>query len=482
MVDVFISYAREDDKAASALDQAFADNGLSVFRDTAIQAGERWDQKIEGALHSAKAIVVLWSEASVASHWVKDEASVGVDQGNLVPIALGGTVPPLGYRQIQAFPISRTAQLNDPEAIGPILARVASLTGVGFAPAEAPRKPGRGKRRGLLIGAAAVALIAGAGAVVFLQPGLRGTVVGDDPRRTGLSDRPTAPVSTDTTAMPEPGTVFRDCETCPQMAMLPAGQGIVGASDEDIRDGAAGDQAPQNRIVIPRPFAVSIAEITVGQYRAFADATNRPVAESCIAFVDGELRESPEASFERTGLPQNDDHPAVCLNWHDAADYVAWLSETTGAPYRLLSETEWEYAARAGTETRFSFGDDPNEACRHANIADRTAGETYPGWRTADCSDGALFTAPVGSYQPNAFGLYDMIGNVWEWTEDCWHESYHFAPIDGSAWIEDGDCSRRVVRGGAWDIGPGDTRVTLRGKLPIDTRHNLYGFRVARDF
>lgn len=482
MVDVFISYAREDDKAASALDKAFADNGLSVFRDTAIQAGERWDQKIEGALHSAKAIVVLWSEASVASHWVKDEASVGVDQGNLVPIALGGTVPPLGYRQIQAFPIGKPSHLNDPEAIGPILARVAALTDIDLAPAEAIAKPAGGGKAGLLVGVAALAVLIGGGAIVALQLGLLGSIGDAPPRRTGLSDRPAAPVSTDPSSMPAPGTVFRDCEACPQMTVVPAGQGIVGASEEEIRQGAAGDQGPQHRIVISQPFAVSIAEVTVGEYRAFAKATARPVAESCIAFIDGELRESPETSFEETGLPQNDDHPAVCLNWHDAADYVAWLSETTGAPYRLLSEAEWEYAARAGTEGRFPFGDDPNDACRYANIADRTAGERFSGWRTIDCNDGHLFTAPVGSTEPNAFGLYDMIGNVWEWTEDCWHESYHFAPIDGTAWIEDGDCSRRVVRGGAWDIGPRDSRVTLRGKLPIDTRHNLYGFRVARDF
>lgn len=482
MVDVFISYAREDDRAAAALDEALSDGGLSVFRDTTIQAGERWDQKIEGALHSAKAIVVLWSEHSVASHWVKDEASVGVDQGNLVPIALGGTVPPLGYRQIQAFSVSRASDLADPRAIEPILARITALTGAELSSTAEVKKPSGHGRTGLLIGLAALALAAGAGAIVLVQPGLLGSGGDAPPRRTGLSDRPAAPVSSDPAAMPAPGTVFRDCETCPQMTVLPAGQGIVGASEDDIGQGAAGDQGPQHRVVISRPFAVSIAEVTVGEYRAFAEATDRPAAESCVAFIDGNISERPDTSFENSGLPQNDDHPAVCLNWNDAADYVAWLSDTTGAAYRLLSEAEWEYAARAGAEGRFPFGEDPNDACRHANVADRRAGARFDGWRTVDCDDGSLFTAAVGSYQPNAFGLYDMIGNVWEWTEDCWHESYHLAPIDGSAWIDGGDCSRRVVRGGAWDIGPRDSRVTLRGKLGIDVRHNLYGFRVARDF
>jgi formylglycine-generating enzyme required for sulfatase activity len=181
-------------------------------------------------------------------------------------------------------------------------------------------------------------------------------------------------------------------------------------------------------------------------------------------------------------------HPVACVSWNDAKAYAAWLSKKTGRDYRLLSEAEWEYAARgrvptaAGPAPRYSFGDDETAMCRNGNVADRTArrdvftsgrGTVFP------CDDGYAYTAPTGSFLPNGFGLYDMLGNVWEWMEDCYRDSYAGAPSDGAAWLS-GDCGHRVLRGGAWFDSPALLRAAYRSWSGTGDRTNGYGFRVAR--
>ena len=155
----------------------------------------------------------------------------------------------------------------------------------------------------------------------------------------------------------------------------------------------------------------------------------------------------------------------VGVSWNDSVAFVKWLSEKTGKPYRLPSEAEWEYAARAGTTTRYPWGDDPGE--NRANFHD--SGSRWSGEQTS----------PVGSFEPNAFGLYDMIGNVWEWLQDCWNDSYKGAPRDGRAW-ESGDCGLRVVRGGSWYDNPGNARVASRVRIEPTIRVSDLGFRLAR--
>ncbi len=149
------------------------------------------------------------------------------------------------------------------------------------------------------------------------------------------------------------------------------------------------------------------------------------------------------------------------INWDDAKAYAAWLSKKTGKTYRLLSEAEWEYAARAGSTTRFSFGNNETDLCRHGNVADRTLKKIYENETVANCTDNYLHTAPVGVYAANRFGLHDMDGNVWEWVEDCWHDNYNGAPSNGSAWTT-GNCSRRVLRGGSWVNDPSYLRSASR--------------------
>ena len=171
----------------------------------------------------------------------------------------------------------------------------------------------------------------------------------------------------------------------------------------------------------------------------------------------------------------------INVSWEDAQDYVRWLSRETGEGYRMLSESEWKYVARAGTTTARYWGESESGQCRYGNGYDRTGeAERDFNWDFVDCSDGYAETAPVGVYEANAFGLHDVLGNVWEWTQDCRNGSYSGAPSDGSAW-RSGDCSWRVLRGGSWYYLPGILRLANRADLSAGTRNNYdLGFRVAR--
>ena len=166
------------------------------------------------------------------------------------------------------------------------------------------------------------------------------------------------------------------------------------------------------------------------------------------------------------------------VSWEDARGYVRWLSRETGEEYRLLTEAEWEYVARAGTQTARYWGESESEQCRYANGRDRSLGAPLTSdWDPAPCSDGYVRTAPVGMFEPNGFGLHDVLGNAGEWTQDCWNESYSGAPADGTAWSS-GDCSERAYRGHTWGDYPWALRSANRGGLPAGFRG--IGFRVAR--
>ena len=171
----------------------------------------------------------------------------------------------------------------------------------------------------------------------------------------------------------------------------------------------------------------------------------------------------------------------VNVSWEDAGAYVAWLSGETGEEYRQLTEAEWEYVARAGTRTDWYWGELETEQCRYANAYDQTAHEDdRRDWlEPVSCSDGYSGTAPVGSFEPNSFGLYDVLGNVGEWTADCWNDSYSGAPVDGSAWRV-GDCSSRALRGGFWSDEPWSLGSAERDMYSAGARRNYFGFRVAR--
>lgn len=292
-------------------------------------------------------------------------------------------------------------------------------------------------------------------------------------------------------AAQRPGTVFQDCPDCPRMVVIPAGEFTMGSPASEA--GRSLDEGPQHMVQIAQPFALGRSEVTVAEFRRFVEesgyrteAERDTRAQGCSGFIyeDPAGRgpaPQPFTSWRNPGLAQAqvDPHPVLCVSWNDARVYAQWLSRKTGRRYRLPAEAEWEYAARAGSTTSRPWGDDPVQACRFANVADQSRFQTWGFGQKHECTDGHYFTAPAGGYAPNAFGLYDMLGNVWEWTEDCWNASYAGAPSDGSAWLR-GDCTQRVLRGGSWSTVPRFVRSAARHKNPADFRDNLSGFRLAR--
>jgi formylglycine-generating enzyme required for sulfatase activity len=288
--------------------------------------------------------------------------------------------------------------------------------------------------------------------------------------------------------MLKPKDSFKECDHCPEMVVVPAGSFTMGSpkSERDRDKEKDKDESPQHIVSFGRPFAVGKLEVTVDQFAAFVKETGHDTGSKCGTLEDGKLQVRSNRSWRNPGFLQNGSYPAVCLNWNDAKAYAAWLSRTTGKEYRLLTEAEWEYAARSKTKPgpapRFPFGDDESAMCANGNGLDQTAKKTIlgtRGWTFFSCSDGYAYTAPVGSFSANAFGLHDMLGNVLEWTEDCDHDNYRGAPVDGSAWTS-GDCSYRSLRGGAWHLPPRALRVAKRNWHPADNRGDHQGIRVAR--
>jgi len=241
-----------------------------------------------------------------------------------------------------------------------------------------------------------------------------------------------------------PGRTFRDCSECPEMVEVPAGKFIMGSDSGDI------DEKPAHEVVIAKPFAVGKYEVTFDEYAA------------CVAGGGCTKRKNPNDFDWGRGR-----RPVVDVTWDSAREYAEWLSQKTGKPYRLLTEAEWEYAARAGTTTKYAFGDTITHD--QANFAS--------GNPTGKAGEGQ--TMEVGSYPPNAWGLYDMHGNVWEWVEDCYDINYEKVPADGTARIFPG-CPTRALRGGSWDYPADEIHSSVRFALKPAYRLDEIGFRVAR--
>jgi len=250
---------------------------------------------------------------------------------------------------------------------------------------------------------------------------------------------------------------FRDCAQCPEMVILPAGSFEMGADDSD--PDAYTNEVPRHTVTIGHAFAIGVTEVTFAQW------------DACVA-RNGCTHRPSDQGWGRG------DMPVIDVSWNDAVDYVTWLSAHTGVAYRLPSEAEWEYAARAGAQGQHYWPGDRASGCRYANMADMTAAADYPEWDTVACDDGHVVSAPVGSFDPNAFGLHDTLGNVWEWVQDCWNDSYRGAPADGSAWLA-GDCRERVLRGGAATGLPNEVRLSQRGVNDPDLRAVYNGLRVV---
>ena len=273
------------------------------------------------------------------------------------------------------------------------------------------------------------------------------------------------PALADDTNTP-PGTVFRDCAgVCPEMVVLPAGSFMMGTPDDE--PGRQDDEGPLHQVTFAKPFAMSRFQVTAGEWDTY-------LKQSGAKVVDGDVRPGRHCTASKPMYKQGPRQPAVCMTYFDVQDYVEWLSKKTGKTYRMVSESEREYAARAGSTGPFPFPLDPDaeyEISRHANVYGP--------------KDGYSYTSPVGSFPPNAFGLYDMHGNVYEWVADCLHDTYVGAPTDGSAWgrstRQADSCKVVQIRGNDWGEAPIFSRSGNRNAMTPARPGDWLGFRVVRE-
>ncbi|HVF35568.1 MAG TPA: formylglycine-generating enzyme family protein, partial [Candidatus Saccharimonadia bacterium] len=290
-----------------------------------------------------------------------------------------------------------------------------------------------------------------------------------------------------------PGEVFADpyldrAGSGPELVVLPIGSFTLGSPESER--GRKASEGPAHEVQIARAFALGRHEVTVSQFRRFARAaeyqTDAERAGSSTFYDESNGRltagRGVDWKDDYRGKRARDDDPVVHVSFNDAVAYVAWLSERTGKRYRLPSEAEWEYAERAGSRERYAWGVSSPTRVIGNFTGDGDRSESGRTWTRAfpRYNDGYWGPAPSGKFAANAFGLFDVSGNVSEWVEDCWHDSYLRAPVDGSAWVNPG-CGRRVVRGGSWGSAPEQTRSAFRLNAAADTRSARVGFRVARD-
>ncbi|MDX2143037.1 MAG: formylglycine-generating enzyme family protein [Rhodospirillaceae bacterium] len=272
----------------------------------------------------------------------------------------------------------------------------------------------------------------------------------------------------------------------PKMISIPAGHFMMGDEAGDP------DEKPVHRVAI-KSFLLATTEVTVGEYRAFVTATGHATTKGCNRYVDGKLTLDPDLSWDNPGFAQTDRHPVVCITWPDTQAYIAWRNASGGAKFRLPTEAEWEYAARAGASATTLWAQS-KDACVQANAMDASTmaagggrfalgdpNQYKPGdERVFPCDDGHGFTAPVGAFKPNAWGLYDMLGNAWEFVADCVTKDYTGAPTDGGV-VSTPECRQHMMRGASWNTGPAFTRLTNRSTLADDRRNWGIGFRLAQD-
>jgi formylglycine-generating enzyme required for sulfatase activity len=267
----------------------------------------------------------------------------------------------------------------------------------------------------------------------------------------------------------KPKDTFKECADCPEMVLVPAGEFMMGSPDSEAERYA--QEGPQRRVKIARSFALGKLKVTRDQFETFVRETNYSTGDRCYTIESGRVEERAGRSFRNPGFVQEGNHPAVCINWDDARAYLAWLTKKTGRLYRLPSESEWEYAARAGTTTPFWWG-----ASITTDQANYDGSTVYGG---GSKGDNRQKTVPADDFKANAWGLYQVHGNAFEWVEDCWNDSYSNAPADDSVMLA-GNCTRHARRAGAWNYPAATLRSAYRDSRPATTRASNTGLRVAR--
>jgi formylglycine-generating enzyme required for sulfatase activity len=535
MAEIFISYKSERRKAAEHLATVLSHYGYSVWFDYQLIKGNDFGFQIDRRVREAKALVALWCSLSVGSRWVAEEVDLAHNLGILIPVKIEPCELRVGFRRQDYIDVSswdgapRSNEL-DPliDALEQRIGRPANLDlkgvrqyestwrlfgapklaafalGKPLATAESERRLSQAEtatspvvtppvapapadyQRELIALAArewpAVRDSADPQRLERFERGFPGTFYAEEAR--ARQQEIEADVRRQRDAKPKRqaeerefhagripvlvgdrdqnqtkwillggGEPFCDLDGGPEMVVVPAGSFMMGSPNEQ----GGSSERPLHKVMIAKPFAVGRHAVTRGQFAAFVKATGAEGADS-------------EASWRNPGFPQDDGHPVTRLNWDDAKAYISWLAEATGKPYRFLTEAEWEYAARAGTTTPFWWGSSITPA--QANYDGRLA------FRGGSIGKYRKGTVPVGDFAANPWGLYNVHGNVWEWCEDVWHDNYNGAPTDGSAWLQGGDGSSRVVRGGDWDRDPRDLLSARRSWHTAEDRS--MGFRLAR--
>lgn len=426
MADVFLSYKHEDVDIARRIADAMRDSGISVWWDDGITPRKAWDTEIEQAISTASSVVVLWSPRSVSSDWVRTEAHYGHDHGKLIPVSVEPCTIPI------AFTLTQTVNLSgwngDPAHLQwrkllIWIADASNKTG-----AQTPEDPGTRDK---------------------IQRNVIGNLPSGDPIVDGALVSPHTPA----------GTAFTDGQEMPVMRIVPKGIFLLGTTQDDPDRTSC--EAPQRRIDIPAPFAIGVFPVLISEYIKLAGSLpSAPAPPAPKESWFGRFRNpsKPVAQAPAAAIPAGR-IPAIHISFDDAHAFVDRLSSAAQQKYRIPSEAEWEYACRAGSDTRYCCGDSIDSKRAAFGLA--------------------FGPVETGAFPANAYGLYDMHGNVREWTADLWHDSYDSTPQDGRPAL-DGQAGMRVVRGGSWRDSAAMLRSAARMRATPSIRADVIGFRVAR--
>ncbi len=533
MTNIFISYSRNDRPVVQHMASALQHEGFNVWWDTEIPPGSTFADVIDKRLNEADCVLVIWSSSSVKSNWVQEEADDGLQSGRLIPVMIEEIDLPRGFKRLQtANLINWQGDRQAPEWVR-VLSEVRRLVTQGqraatvkptdkrtqTPAANAPIKHANPRRvtqqaakqknsggRGLVWGLLAMVVVAAsAGGYYFMMSDAETQPIAtSEPAAADSSEAKTAEAEIETvdesdsgdvtieTVAPElttanetvasdpanaeaadgldsaladiaaeavaepvkpgPGDLIKDCESCPELIVIAGGASVMGAADGEYSSEAV--EKPQIKLHLDYSFAIGRYEVTYDQWAA------------CLA--DGRC-DGYQPNDHGWGMGAR---PVINVTYENVQEYLSWLSDETGAKYRLPSEAEWEFAARSGTTTPFSTGELISTQQANFNgqypyvggVKERSAGKTLA----------------VGSFSPNAFGLHDMQGNVWEWVSDCWRDSHRNADASGSP--VGGSCTQRVLKGGAWNGGAWRARVAHRKPAKVSTSDYDTGFRVVREF
>lgn len=432
MADVFLSYKREDAEIARRIVDALRASGISVWWDDGITPRQSWDAEIEQAIAAASTVAVLWSPRSVVSDWVRTEAHYGKERGKLVPAIVEPCTIPIAFTLTQTVDLSNWNGDNTDRQWRKLLTWITDL--ITSKQGDQNQLPG----------------MASASKVNIYRDAV-GSLPSGEPIYDGAFINPHSPA----------GTLFRDGKQLPVMRIVPSGLFLLGTPQDD--PDRASYETPQKRIDLPAPFALGVFPVLLSEYMDLVGssplaAPPAPAPEkSWFGQFRGTAKNLPQAA-PAPALPAGD-IPVTNITYDQAQAFIDRLSSVSKESYRIPSEAEWEYACRAGSTTRYSCGD--------------TIDSTKAAF--------ALTAGPVkaGAYQPNKFGLYDMHGNVREWTADLWHDSYDSTPQDGRPAL-DGHSAMRVVRGGGWRDSIVMLRSAARMRATQSIRSDIIGFRVAR--